>query len=193
MSSTHDGRSPDSDKRNRGCGPDQPGSMLWETFDNLRTEFERRMSPRMGRENERGDVRVAILRLLADVPMHGYQIIQEIEKRSEGAWKPTPGSVYPTLQLLADEGLIRAEEIDGKKTYSLTEVGTEEARTIGHAPWETTRVRDSARSSALPRAAAKLAEAVVPIARGGTAEQVDEAVAVIDDARRKLYTILAQD
>lgn len=71
----------------------------------------------------RGDVRTAVLSLLAEKPMHGYQIINEIAERSGGTWKPSAGSVYPTLQLLADEGLIEAEEQNGRKTYSLTEAG----------------------------------------------------------------------
>ncbi|MFY0022555.1 PadR family transcriptional regulator, partial [Acinetobacter baumannii] len=71
----------------------------------------------------KGDVRSAVLSLLLEEPMHGYQIIREIEERSGGSWKPSPGSVYPTLQLLTDEGLVRAEESGGRKTYSLTEEG----------------------------------------------------------------------
>src|SRR5690606_30830681 len=83
----------------------RPGAGVWEAMDQLRSAFERRGGTRMGR----GDVRAAVLALLAERPMHGYQIIQEIDERSGGAWKPSPGSVYPTLQLLADEGLITAE------------------------------------------------------------------------------------
>ncbi|EPR75605.1 Transcriptional regulator, PadR family [Leifsonia rubra CMS 76R] len=90
---------------------DNAGQGLWDSFDKMRSDLERRVAPRMGR----GDVRVAILHLLAEESMHGYQIIHEIEKRSNGAWKPSPGSVYPTLQLLADEGLIEAHEAEGKR------------------------------------------------------------------------------
>lgn len=178
----------------RGASSDQSGfghssSGLWDTLEDLRTGFERRVGPRMGR----GDVRAAILALLAEEPMHGYQIIHEIEKRSEGGWKPSAGSVYPTLQLLADEGLVQAHEADGKKTYSLTDSGTEEAKASRPAPWESTSMWDSARSTVLPKAGAKLAQAAVQVARGGNPEQVEEAVAVIDEARRKLYAILAKE
>ena len=107
----------------RGFGDGRPGAGVWEAMEQLRTAFERRGGTRMGR----GDVRAAVLALLAERPMHGYQIIQEIEERSGGAWKPSPGSVYPTLQLLADEGLISAEEANGRKTYALTEGGRAEA------------------------------------------------------------------
>lgn len=168
---------------------DTAGQGLWDALDNVRSEFERRVAPRMGR----GDVRVAILSLLAEESMHGYQIIREIDKRSNGAWKPSPGSVYPTLQLLADEGLIEAHEAEGKKTYTLTEKGHDEAQSSRPAPWKGTDAQDSTRPTALPRSAAKLAEAVVPIMRTGSPEQIDEAIVVIDDARRKLYAILAQD
>lgn len=179
----------DSQRRPFTNASGQSGFGLWDTFDNLRNEFERRVAPRMGR----GDVRVAILALLAEDSMHGYQIIHEIENRSHGTWKPSPGSVYPTLQLLADEGLIQAHEADGKKTYSLTEKGRNEAKNSRPAPWEGTAPRDATHATALPHAAAKLAEAVMPIMRSGSPGQAAEAVAVIDEARRKLYAILAQD
>ncbi len=165
------------------------GLSLWDAFESLRSEFGRRIGPRMGR----GNVRAAILAILTEGPMHGYQIIQDIEKRSNGAWKPSAGSVYPTLQLLADEGLIQAKEASGRKTYSITASGKDEAAAGGAAPWENLGVRDASRSMVLPKAGVKLAEAASQIARGGTPEQVDAAVAIIDEARRKLYAILAQD
>lgn len=189
MNNSYGGGRPSFSRRGRSNESHQPGFGLWETVDNLRSEFDRRVGPRMGR----GDVRAAILTLLTDEPMHGYQIIHEIEKRSNGAWKPSPGSVYPTLQMLADEGLILAKEADGRKTYSLTETGTEEAASIPSAPWESHSTWDAARSTILPKAASKLAQAVVQVARGGTLEQAQEAVTVIDEARRKLYAILAQE
>ncbi|TQL48088.1 PadR family transcriptional regulator [Homoserinimonas aerilata] len=167
----------------------EPGFGLWETVENLHSEFERRVAPRMGR----GDVRAGILALLTEGPMHGYQIIREIEKRSNGTWKPSPGSVYPTLQLLADEGLILAEEADGRKTYSLTESGSAEAASSRTAPWEATAGDSGTRSKVLPKAAANLAHAVVQVVRGGTIEQAQEAVTVIDEARRKIYAILARE
>ena len=127
--------------------------------------------------------------------MHGYQIIQEIEERSGGAWKPSPGSVYPTLQLLADEGLIDAEESGGRKTYSLTDEGrkTAEAAADQPAPWEAQNVRDSGRATALPKAAVDLAQAAAVVGRSRNPENVKQAVAILDEARRKLYAILAQD
>ena len=169
----------------------RPGFDLWETVEGLRDALHSgRPTPRMGR----GDVRAAVLALLAEKPMHGYQIIHEIEERSGGSWKPSPGSVYPTLQLLADEGFISASESNGRKTYSLTEEGRQVAdAAAGKAPWESQGAKESGRTTALPKAGIDLAHAAAQVGRTGTAEQVEQAVAVLDDARRKLYTILAQD
>lgn len=177
--------------RGRGGSQNWPMGGLWEAMEQLRSQFEQKVGPRMGR----GDVRSAVLALLAENPMHGYQIIREIEDRSGGAWKPSPGSVYPTLQLLTDEGLISAEESGGRKTYSLTPEGREaaDASTERSAPWEAMGSRDTSRMSALPKAGIDLAQAVAQVGRSGSAEQVKEAVAVLDDARRKIFTILAQD
>ncbi|KJL41482.1 MULTISPECIES: PadR family transcriptional regulator [Microbacterium] len=173
-----------------GQGSGLPSS-FWDAMDQLKDTFERSFSPRVAK----GDVRAAVLAILAEKPMHGYQIIQEIEERSDGAWKPSPGSVYPTLQMLADEGLVAAEESNGKKTYSLTEAGRAAAAAAEgqSAPWEAAGSRDSGRATALPKAGAKLAQAAATVGRSGTPEQVAKAVEVLDDARRKLYSILAQD
>ncbi|HEY0246726.1 MAG TPA: PadR family transcriptional regulator [Gryllotalpicola sp.] len=177
----------------RGFGGGLPGSgqPLTEVFDQLRSMFEQRVGPRMAR----GDVRTAVLALLAEKPMHGYQIIAEIGQRSGGAWKPSAGSVYPTLQLLADEGLIDSEVADGRKTYSLTEAGRAEAdASAGRAaPWEASGQRDLLGMGALPKAGIELAQAAAQLRRTGTPDQVEQAVAVLDEARRKLYAILAQD
>ena len=121
--------------------------------------------------------------------MHGYQIIHEIEERSGGSWKPSPGSVYPTLQLLADEGLVQVEESNGRKTYSLTDAG--KAVPAGSAPWEGSS--SPSKHGALPKAGLELAQAAGQVQRSGSSKQVAEAVAVLDEARRKLYAILAQD
>ena len=180
-------------------------SGIWDAVDQLRETFEKGFSSGFGgmgggmggTRMGKGDVRAAVLALLAERPMHGYQIIQEIEERSNGSWKPSPGSVYPTLQLLADEGLISVEELNGKKTYSLTEAGRAETAAAGEksAPWESSggRERRDGWNTALPKSGAKLAQAAAQVGRSGSAEQVKQAVEVLDDARRKLYSILAQD
>jgi len=177
--------------RRGGSGEGWPGGAVWEAMEQLRGQFDRKVGPRMGR----GDVRAAVLALLAEKPMHGYQIIHEIEERSGGAWKPSPGSVYPTLQLLADEGIISAEESNGRKTYSLTDEGRAmaDAAPDTSAPWESQGARDNGRHGALPKAGFDLAQAAAQVGRSGNPEQVKQAVTVLDEARRKLYSILAQD
>ncbi len=174
-----------------GPGEGWSGAGIWEAMEQLRGQFEQKVGPRMGR----GDVRAAVLALLAEKPMHGYQIIQEIEERSGGAWKPSPGSVYPTLQLLADEGVISVEESNGRKTYSLTDEGRKaaDAAAGAKAPWEAQGAREHGRTGALPKAGIELAQAAAQVGRSGSPEQVAQAVDVLNEARRKLYSILAQD
>ena len=166
---------------------------MWQAMEQLRASFDKKAGAgtRMGK----GDVRAAVLALLAEQPMHGYQIIREIEERSGGSWKPSAGSVYPTLQLLADEGLVSAEESNGRKTYALTDTGRQVVDADGTStPWTSTDTKEDAPAfGALPKAGIELAQAAAQVGRTGTPEQVQQAVAVLDDARRKLYSILAQN
>jgi len=167
---------------------------MWKAMEDLRSSFDKRVGNRMGTRMGRGDVRAAVLALLAEEPMHGYQIIHKIAERTDGSWKPSAGSVYPTLQLLADEGLIVAEESNGRKTYTLTDAGREEvANSSTSAPWDTKCATSDNGFTALPKAGVELARAASQVGRTGTPAQVKEAVAVIDDARRRIYAILAQD
>lgn len=175
------------------AGQGWPMSNILDAMEQLRAQFEQKTSS--GSRMNKGDVRSAVLSLLLEQPMHGYQIIREIEERSGGSWKPSPGSVYPTLQLLTDEGLVRAEESGGRKTYSLTDEGRAAAgdeTTERTAPWESATTRDSGRMTALPKAGVELAQAAAQVARTGDKEQVAQAVEILDEARRKLYSILAQ-
>ena len=163
---------------------------MWNTFDQARKTFERRMATRMGR----GDVRAAIVALLAESPMHGYQLIREIEERTNGRWKPSAGSIYPTLQLLADEGIIQAHESDGRKTYSLTQSGRAEAEAADGLPWDEASPDFGPGSfGALPKSGVDLAQAVAQLRRTGSAEQIAQGVEILDDARRRIYAILAQE
>ncbi|MFE6601680.1 PadR family transcriptional regulator [Streptomyces albidoflavus] len=140
----------------------------------------------------RGDVRASILALLADRPMHGYEMIQEIAERSGGAWKPSPGSVYPTLQLLEDEGLIASESSGGKKLFALTEEGRTAAEAGPDAPWEEVgRGVDWESVNEIRQAGAGLMEAFGQVWKTGTKEQQEKALAVVNDARKRLYLILA--
>lgn len=144
----------------------------------------------------RGDVRAAILFLLAEGPMHGYQIIQELAARSEGMWQPSPGSVYPTLQQLEDEGLVRAEEREGRRVFTLTEEGRAEvARRKDEArPWE---LRAGAQVGAavarIREEGYALAGAVMQVVRAGDPERAERAAKVLARARREVYRLLAEE
>ncbi|MFF1544557.1 PadR family transcriptional regulator [Streptomyces sp. NPDC058291] len=142
----------------------------------------------------RGDVRLSILALLKVRPMHGYEMIQEIAERSGGAWKPSPGSVYPTLQLLEDEGLISSESDGGKKLFSLTEEGRAAAEEGPEAPWEeAARGVDWEALGEIRQAGVGLMEAFGQVWKTGSKEQREKALAVINESRKKLYLILADE
>jgi DNA-binding PadR family transcriptional regulator len=144
---------------------------------------------------KRGDVRTAILALLAEQPRNGYQIIQEIAERSGGAWQPSPGAVYPALQQLADEGLVRVEESEGRRTFHLTEAGRHHAEEqLGRegAPWDATPPPGHEKLHQLFHAAAQAGAALVQVAHTGSDNQVQRAQQVLDETRRRLYEILAE-
>ncbi|MDD7964165.1 PadR family transcriptional regulator [Actinomycetospora lemnae] len=150
--------------------------------------------PRGGHRGRRarGDVRTAVLALLAEEPMHGYQIIQEIGERSGGSWRPSPGSVYPTVSQLADEGLVRTEKAEGRSVIHLTDAGrtyVDEHREELDAVWNTAAAEDG--FGALREAGRGLFGAVAQVAQVGREEQVAEAVRLLDDTRRRLYLLLA--
>jgi DNA-binding PadR family transcriptional regulator len=143
----------------------------------------------------RGDVRAAILLLLTEEPRNGYGLMQEIEQRSEGEWRPSPGSVYPALQQLEDEGLVRAEETDGRKLFHLTEAGrAAAAETSGEgAPWDVASESVDSDVWELFNVARQVGMAIFQISQAGTAEQMASAREVLTNARRSLYGILAED
>ncbi len=147
-----------------------------------------------GPRANRGDVRSAVLALLAEEPMHGYQIIQEISRRSGGSWKPSPGSVYPTLQLLEDEGLVRAEERDGKRVFRLTEDGeslaTERADEFAEL-WQ--GMAPNSDDTDLGELVFQVAAAFVQVARTGSAAQLAAARTVLAKTKAELYQILGED
>jgi DNA-binding PadR family transcriptional regulator len=147
-----------------------------------------------GRRGRRGDVRAAILVLLAERPMHGYEMIQEIAERSQELWRPSPGSVYPTLQLLVDEGLIAGSETEGsKRLFELTEAGRAAAEKVETPPWdEITEGADPAQIN-LRTATGQLFGAVAQSAHAATPEQQQRIIDIVNNARREIYTILGQD
>jgi DNA-binding PadR family transcriptional regulator len=147
--------------------------------------------PFAGRKAGRGDIRAAILALLAEQPMHGYQVIAELDERTGGVWKPSPGSVYPTLQMLTDEGLVRPDAEEGKKVFHLTDEGRAAAEQGDKAPWEA--VVGDAGQMDLRKVVGQLLAAFKQVAQTGTPDQIERARAVLNDARKSLYGILAED
>jgi len=147
-----------------------------------------------------GDVRAAVLVLLAEQPMHGYQIIQEIAERSGGLWQPSPGSIYPVLQQLEDEGLVLIEQTEGRKVANLTEAGrayVEENQAELEEVWKALSNHDVDESTQEMRNLSvtlkQVGTAAKQVVKVGTASQVAEARKVLADARRRLYLILAED
>ena|ERR1700737_3454134 len=147
-----------------------------------------------GRKARRGDIRTAALLLLAEEPRNGYQIMQEVEERSEGVWRPSPGSVYPALAQLEDEGLIRSEEIDGRKLFAITDEGRallQKRGTDTPAPWEQMSGDISDDAFEIRHLIRDVAFAFAQLMRTGSDAQIAKAREVLSAARRDLYRILA--
>jgi DNA-binding PadR family transcriptional regulator len=125
--------------------------------------------------------------------MHGYEMIQELEARTGGVWRPSPGSVYPTLQLLEDEDLIAGEEGEGRRRFALTDAGRAEAeRQDQRAPWEQVTAGVAPATWNLRDAIAQVAQASWSVGSAGTEAQQARALEILHDARRRLYAILAE-
>ncbi|WP_078316111.1 PadR family transcriptional regulator [Mycobacterium sp. D16Q16] len=152
--------------------------------------------PQRGRgrgRGQRGDVRAAILALLAERPMHGYEMIREIAERSNNIWRPSPGSVYPTLQLLVDEGLIvEAEGSGSRKQFDLTAEGREAAEKLDTPPWD--KINEGADPSVLDLRSAlgQLMGAVAQSAHAASAEQQQRIIEIVNSARKQIYGILGE-
>jgi DNA-binding PadR family transcriptional regulator len=147
-----------------------------------------------GRKARRGDIRTAALLLLAEGPRNGYQIMQEVEQRSDGVWRPSPGSVYPALAQLEDEGLIRSQESDGRKLFALTDAGQTYVQERGEdkpAPWEQMSGEVSDEAHQLGRLMREVAFAFAQVMRTGSPAQMGQAREVLSTSRRDLYRILA--
>jgi DNA-binding PadR family transcriptional regulator len=151
------------------------------------------VGPRVIRRMRRGDIRSALLTILAEGPGHGYEVISRLEEKSGGRWRPSPGSVYPTLQMLEDEGLVRSEVRDGKRVYELTDAGRAEAasRAEAGAPWEAGP--NAAALFALRRATVQLQVATRQVAHLGDPAQLERARAAVRQANQELYRILSED
>ena len=145
-----------------------------------------------GRRMRRGDIRVALLGALVEGDAHGYELIRRLEERSAGVWRPSAGSVYPTLQLLEEEGLITGREEGGKRVFSLTDAGREAAGRVPAGPmWEEPGGGRGRRD--LREAVQQLTLAARQVSVVGDDEQIDAARAILGDARSRLYRLLAGD
>jgi DNA-binding PadR family transcriptional regulator len=156
----------------------------------------RRGGGRRGGRGGRGDVRAAVLLLLESEPMHGYELIQQIQDKSGGVWVPSPGSIYPALAQLEDEGLIAFERVEGRKTATLTDTGkayVEEHRAELGSPWDDVSGGVSGEARELRDLIGALMGAVHTVAHVGTPAQVNQASEVLLEARKSLYRILAED
>jgi DNA-binding PadR family transcriptional regulator len=144
----------------------------------------------------RGDIRAAILALLREQAMHGYQIMQELAERSGGIWRPSPGSVYPTLQQLQDEGLVRSEEGDGgRRIFELTDEGrklADEAATE-QAPWDTVAGGGDSGEIGVRDLVGSLILAARQVVHAGNQRDIEQAQQILRDARKRLYQLLADE
>jgi len=176
--------------RHRGGfgGPRGPRSPLFNSFFGP--------SPGRGPRARRGDVRAAMLALLREQPRNGYQIIQEIERRSGGLWRPSAGSVYPALQLLEDEGLIEAVEEAGRRELRLTEAGRTYANEHPDelaAPWATVADSLDQEARSLFEIVAAVGAATVQVGQAGSEAQIAKARQLLSETRKALYRILAEE
>ncbi len=182
-----------------GCGPGHHGHRGRAFAQGPRGEFGGPFGgfggPRgRGRKARRGDIRTAALLLLREEPRNGYQIMQEVQERSGGVWRASPGSVYPALQQLEDEGLIRSQDIDGRKLFVLTDEGralVSERDAEQPAPWEQMSGDVSDRYHELGKLMREAAFAFAQVMRTGSEAQLAAAQKVLAATRRDLYGILA--
>ena len=148
---------------------------------------------RGGPRARRGDIRAAILALLAERAMHGYEMIKELEERTRGTWIPSAGSIYPTLQLLEEEGLISGEEAEGKRRFTLTETGVEaNSAREGAEPWDQVTSGVDAEVFILKRSTMQLNRAIAQAFQAADDEQRKRVREQLDETRREIYGILAE-
>jgi DNA-binding PadR family transcriptional regulator len=157
--------------------------------------FGRGGGPRGRGRRRRGDVRLAVLRLLAEEPRNGYQLMQAIEERSAGQWRPSPGSMYPTLSQLEDEGLVRSTESDGGRRFEITDEGRAalQERAGEPDPWQSQADPDEHAMTELGPLVIGIGKAAWQLASVADEAQRAEAVELLAETRRRLYGILAQE
>lgn len=150
--------------------------------------------PPRGRRRERGDVRVAILLLLAEQPRHGYEILTELADRSDGQWQPSPGSIYPVLKRLAQDGLVAPENHEGKRVFTLTDAGRELVAAEGESwgqPWANSSETEDDSAVALWNEGRQLGGAVQQVSQLNDPAQIAATAEILVEARKKIYRLLA--
>lgn len=151
--------------------------------------------PPRGRRRERGDVRAAVLLLLAEQPRHGYELLTELADRSDGQWQPSPGSIYPVLKRLAKEGLVTATHTEGKRVFSLTETGRALVEAEGASwgePWTQVAAPEDEAATAMWTEGKQLGAAVWQVSQLADPAQIEAATAILVEARKRIYGLLAQ-
>ena len=144
-----------------------------------------------GRRMPRGAIRTAILAALRDEPGNGYEVMRRLEEMSGGLWRPSPGSVYPHLQMLEDEGLVQSSEVEGSRLFTLTETGRAEAEKA-KLPWQDAGESDD-EVRTLRLGVGQLMSAAKQLAGAGEKAQIERGISVIQKVRKELYQILAED
>jgi DNA-binding PadR family transcriptional regulator len=146
-------------------------------------------------QSERGSIKYDVLTILTEGPRHGYEIMLAIEERR--GFRPSPGSIYPALQMLDDGDFVSSTEIDGKRVYSITDKGAELLRTYRESPRGAEESEEPTVGAELlmrgMRTLHGLKDAVKQIARSGNVTLIGQAVEILDRARRELYTLLAEE
>jgi len=151
--------------------------------------------PPRGRRRERGDVRAAVLLLLAEKPRHGYEILAELADRSDGQWQPSPGSIYPVLKRLAKDGIVTATQEEGKRIFSLTDTGRALVEAEGASwgePWAQGDSPDTEAAMALWAEGKQLGAAVWQVSQLNDPDQIEAAAAILVEARKRIYGLLSQ-
>ena len=153
--------------------------------------------PRGRGRRRRGDVRAALLLLLGEGPSNGYQLMQTLEEKSDGRWRPSPGSVYPALAQLQDEGLITAVQSESEpgNVYEITDAGKQHLADRGEhkPPWEDEEDASGDSLAALRHVVISTGKAAWQVAQDGDEQQIAKAVELLGEARRGLYRLLAGD
>lgn len=160
-----------------------------------RSGWSRRFAQGWGDEQRtpRGDIKYILLALIAEQPRHGYQLIKELEARQAGFYRPSPGSVYPTLQLLEEGGYLTSEQLEGKRIYTITDSGRQLLAERDNAVDPIDRGERQQQLIGLKDAITELSGAVMQVARSGNLERMGRVREILNRVKREIYNILAEE